>query len=60
VKSERIFTEADGDVMTLTFREDGTRERIVFEDVSDSQDWDTLTRTFDATGTLIGTDFVWD
>lgn len=60
VKSERIFTEADGDVMTLTFREDGTRERIVFEDVSDSQDWETLTRTFDATGTLIGTDFVWD
>lgn len=53
VLSERLTTEADGDLNLITY-EDGQRATSVRTDVSDSKSWDVITTTYDENGDMSG------
>jgi hypothetical protein len=60
ILASQTVIEVDGDVKTTTYRADGAREMFVFEDVSDSRNWESYTDTFDEAGGFIDREYVWD
>ena len=58
--TQSVVTEADGDIRTTTFGEDGVRDVLVFEDISDTRGFTSFTRTFDDNGDIINTEFFFD
>ncbi|GAB5389949.1 MAG: hypothetical protein Alpg2KO_29170 [Alphaproteobacteria bacterium] len=56
---ERIYLYDDGDRLTETI-EDGVLREQFYEDLNDDQDFTSWTRTYDETGTLVDTAYIFD
>ncbi|MDJ0820932.1 MAG: hypothetical protein QNJ09_03850 [Paracoccaceae bacterium] len=59
-RSAEVVSNDLGDITTTTFAADGVRQKVVFEDISDSANFTTQTQTFDAAGDLVTETFDFD
>lgn len=59
-RSQKLVTDADGDLKTTIYGLDGKRDTFVFQDVSDSRAWSEYTNEYDDDGTILTRTRVFD
>lgn len=60
VISRDLIDRADGDTLTRVYDTTGQLQTLTFEDGSETRDWASYTNTYDETGAVIDTQYIWD